>query len=118
MNRVDRILSRDTVLIALSEHIGAPRGVSAAELVREITGSTLPDVAAERYLREIIVSLRLDGFHVCAHPARGYFMAADIDELNQTCRFLFDRSMTSLKQVAAMKRVALPDLEGQLRLRV
>jgi hypothetical protein len=30
--------------------------------------------------------------------------------------FLYHRAMTSLKQVAAMKRVSLPDFRGQLNL--
>ena len=111
-------VSPAAVLGALMRHIGAARGATATAIVREITGETVSNAAAERQLREVIVRLRLDGHHVCAHPRHGYFIAANPDELNQTCRFLYARSMTSLRQVAAMKRVSLPDLEGQLRLRM
>jgi hypothetical protein len=33
-----------------------------------------------------------------------------------TCNFLYDRAMTSLRQIATMRRVSLPDLRGQLHL--
>lgn len=110
------LITRHSLLAVLSRHIGAANGVSATRLVAEITGVAVRDAACERYLREIIVKLRLDGYHVCAWPEAGYFMAADEEELNRQCYWLHDRAMTSLLQVAAMKRVALPDLRGQLRL--
>jgi hypothetical protein len=53
---------------------------------------------------------------VCGHPSTGYHLAGTAAELDRTCEFLFGRSMTSLKQVSAMKRVTLPDLRGQLGL--
>ena len=55
--------------------------------------------------------------HICAHPGTGYFMAETPEELNETCKFLVDRSMTTLTQVSRMKRIALPDLHGQLHLK-
>jgi len=110
-----RPITPDTVLAALSRHIGAVNGVRADELVGEITGhaSTPRD---ERDLRDMIVKLRNDGHHICAHPGGGYYLAATDAELDATCSFLFERAMTTLKQIAAMKRVSLPDLRGQLHL--
>lgn len=102
------------VLGALSRHIGAANGVTGERLVSEILGR--PDAVAERHLREVVVRLRLEGQHVCAHPLRGYFMAETAEELDATCVFLYDRAMTTLTQIAAMKRVSLPDLRGQLHL--
>ena len=46
----------------------------------------------------------------------GCFLAETPEELNATCEFLYSRAMTSLTQVARMKRKALPDLRGQLGL--
>jgi hypothetical protein len=43
-------------------------------------------------------------------------LASTSAELDSTCEFLFGRSMTSLRQVSAMRRVTLPDLRGQLGL--
>lgn len=114
MTAADR-LTADNVLAALSRHIGRGRGITVSALVYEVTGRE-SDPSAERTVREIIVELRLAGHHVCGHPKNGYYIAADAAELDATCRFLVDRSMTSLRQVSAMRRVATPDLYGQLRL--
>lgn len=110
------LFKKDDVLTALRHHIGQDHGATAASLVAEITKSFGHDPVGERLLRAHVTSLREEGHHICAHPARGYFIAENEEELNATCEYLHDRAMTSLKQVAAMKRVSLPDLRGQLHL--
>lgn len=107
-------LTTAAVLQALSRHIGAENGIRGDRLVVEILGRA--DPIAERELRRIVKELRLEGHHVCATPEDGYFMAATSEELDETCLFLHERAMTTLKQIAAMKRVSLPDLKGQLHL--
>jgi len=106
------------LLDVLSRHIGATRGVHIDALVAEIwpvlAGADHP--AAARKVRELIVALRLEGHHICAHPSTGYYVAETAEELDRTCLFLYDRAMSSLEQIAAMKRISLPDLRGQLRL--
>ena len=114
-------IRRHTVLSVLSHHIGRGTGIGIAELTRECMNAQhfygIPDEARKRRVRKLIEELRREGHHICATPADGYFIAACTEELQQTCMFLYQRSMTSLTQVAAMKRVSLPDLEGQLKLR-
>ncbi len=110
------MFSSAQLLEALRKHIGAARGASADLLVAEITGSHLPDPAAERHLRKLVKELRLQGHHICAHPQTGYHMAANERELNATCEFLYERALASLTQIARMNNVSLPDLRGQLRL--
>jgi hypothetical protein len=114
MTAVDR-LTPDRLLAALSRHVGRERGITIGNLVFEATGRA-PDTATERRARELIVELRMTGQHICGHPSSGYWIAASADELDAACTFLVDRAMTSLRQVAAMRRVSLPDLYGQLRL--
>lgn len=109
-------MTKGDVLQALSRHIGASQGVTARDLVIEITGQTAANLCDQRHLRRIITELRMEGHHICAHPATGYFIARDEAELNQTCVFLYERAMASLAQVSRMKRTSLPDLRGQLRL--
>lgn len=104
------------VLTELSHHIGRDNGIHVRELVRRITGQIEAFEPLERKVREVVVELRMQGHHICAHPAHGYFMAVDAQELNETCHFLYERAMTSLSQVARMKQVSLPDLRGQLHL--
>lgn len=108
-------MTTDQVLAALRWHVGAAYGITARRLAEKVTGEPAND-RTERGLRKIIEQLRRDGHHVCGHPAHGYYLAANTAELDQTCLFLTDRAMTSLSQVAAMKRVALPDLHKQLKL--
>ena len=93
---------------------GASNGISARALVRVLCGQE--NSAGERRLRAVIEALRLQGHPVCATPDTGNFMAANEDELTATLAFLYRRAMTSLRQVAGVRRVALPNLAGQLRL--
>lgn len=107
-------ITPDSVLATLRHCVGQANGQTAREIVLRVTGKR--SAACERRLRKVIEALRTAGHPVCGHPARGYYIAATDAELDHTCEFLFHRSMTSLKQVSAMRRVTLPDLRGQLGL--
>lgn len=107
-------LTRHTVLWALAMHCGETNGVRGCDLVREICGATSPGL--ERQLRACIEALRLDGQHVCGHPASGYYLAETAEELDRTCQYLHDRAIKSIRQIARMRKVAEPDLRGQLRM--
>lgn len=111
-------ITADRLLQVLSAHIGAESGIGITELAARCDRDWMdkPTKAMERHLRKLIEQLRMQGHHICAHPATGYYMAASPEELERTCLFLYDRAMTTIKQVAAMKRVSLPDLRGQLNL--
>lgn len=116
------IISAQKLLAVLSAHIGANAAVRPDELVRRICKITAVDPmpheqpGLQRQVREVVVQLRMEGHHICAHPSSGYYMAATAEELDDCCKFLYERAITSLAQVAAMKRVSLPDLRGQLHL--
>lgn len=108
-------ITTHTVLGGLMRHIGRANGIHARHLVERLAGDTA-GAAGERLLREVITQLRLEGVHVCGRPETGYYLAATAEELTETCSFLFNRAMASLQQVAAMRRISLPDLRGQLHL--
>lgn len=108
-------MHKDDVLAVLQRHIGAGRGVHIGPLVHEITGSAGADL--ERRVRDLGVELRMEGYCVCAEPAVGYYLAANAEELDRSCRFLVDRAMTSLSQVSRMKKIAAPDLYQQLKIK-
>jgi hypothetical protein len=108
-------ITRDALLVALRHHIGRRNGVTVTALAREILG-TEPTRGAERLVRTLVVELRREGHHVCAHPASGYYLAETPEELADCIAFLRERAMSSLEQIAAMKHVSLPDLFGQLHL--
>lgn len=108
-------ITPDTVLAALSRRIGPANGATVRQLASEVLG-TPSDAGDERLLRQVIVKLRRDGHPICATPDEGYHHAANADDLQRTCLHLTRRAVSSLEQVAAMKRLALPDLYGQLGL--
>jgi len=112
-----REINRDSVLNELSGHIGRGRGIKCEDLARAILWRT-PREADKRRLRHVIEELRREGQHICGTPRDGYFIAETEDELNETCKFLADRALTSLTQAARMKKLAVPDIHGQLRLKV
>ena len=109
-----REITPETVLAALQGRIGRASGLTAEELAHAITGTH--GAGDLRRLRTVVEQLRRDGHAVCATPRHGYYLAANAADLDETCAFLLDRAMTTLRQIAAMKRVAMPDLRGQLGL--
>jgi hypothetical protein len=110
----DRELTPSLVLDVLGDHVGAANGITARDLVRKICG--ISTAAGERRLRHAVQALRMAGHRIAGEPKTGYHLAATDAELDDTCAFLYSRAMTSLAQVAALRRVALPDLRGQLRI--
>jgi len=110
-------IDRAAVLHSLSRHIGKTSGVTAKELVADITWQAASEAECRR-LRQVIESLRREGQHICGHPSSGYFIASNEAELNESCLFLYNRAMTSLSQISAMKKISLPDIAGQLRLNI
>jgi hypothetical protein len=118
MHALDRQIIEEITPQAVLDALprGAANGVSVAELVRAVTGDAFPNAGAERHMRHVIVALCDAGHPVCAMPNSGYFLAANDSELDAACEFLYSRAMTSLRRIAALKRVALPNLRGQLRL--
>jgi len=110
-------ICKDSVLAELSAHIGAIRGINGKDLVAQIVWR-VPTQNECRQLRHIIEELRHEGHHICGTPAQGYFIAANEAELNQTCEFLLHRAMTTLTQISKMKKASLPDIRGQLGLKI
>ena len=110
------MFNKDDLLHALQSHIGKDNGASVSQLVIGITHGIGPDPIAERRVRKLVQELRMEGHHICAMPETGYFIAANDQELNDTCEHLLERAMSSLSQVSRMKNVSLPDLRGQLNL--
>ena len=92
-----------------SWHHGQENGISAARLAGQL-GMT------EREVRRAVAYLREEGSPICAHPKRGYFYPATREEMEETLDFLHKRSLHSLRLESQMRRIALPELMGQLQL--
>lgn len=108
-------ISTLTVQVILSLHIGKKNGICAKALADTCLGKAASQ-ADLRHLRKVIQELREQGQHICAHPSTGYFIAATAEELDDTCEYLYERVLCSLKQISRMKKVSIPDIRGQLRL--
>lgn len=93
----------------LAKHRGRDHGISVAEL-SVVTG------LSARTLREAISELRTRGHAIVGTPETGYYIAQTPDEVQECCRFLRARAMHSLTIEARLRRLALPELLGQLAL--
>ncbi len=98
------------LLAALTGHIGRDKGIAARHLAAMID-------APVRRVRALVTELRLEGEAVCGHPSTGYYMAATAEEVEETCQFLRARAMHSLVLESRLRKLPLPDLVGQLKLR-
>lgn len=119
-------LSPEHVLGSLGR--GRANGLSVHELVCKIRHQLYfpgmpappqparPNLADQRKVRELVEQLRREGHPICATPRDGYFLANTAEELDETCRFLRERALTSLVQIAQLRRKPLPELMGQLAL--
>jgi hypothetical protein len=114
-SRVD--INKQQVLTELERHVGRENGIHVRDLVAQITNSVLHADATERKVRDLVAELRAEGQRICAHPASGYYIAANNRELDDTCRFLLERATTSVNQIAAMKGCFAPDLYASLGLK-
>lgn len=101
---------KTAVLDALRSHIGAASGVTAKDLAAAAGVSV-------REVRHQVSALREDGIAVCGHPKTGYYIAANAEELEETCEYLRSRAMHSLHLISRMTRIPMPDLVGQLKLK-
>ena len=107
------LINRASVLRELG--VGREQAKSSAHIVFKICG--LYECASHhRRLREVVNKLRKEGNQICSSSSGGYFIAKSEDELRECCEFLHARAMDSLEQIAAMKRVAVPNLRKQLKL--
>ena len=104
------------VLSALGNHVGKARGIHVRDLVMQITGELVGGEGQERSLRKLVTELRLEGHAICAHPASGYFMAETAEELDETCRFLRSRALSSLRAEGRLRSISLAELLGQFPL--
>ena len=101
---------RARVLAALTIRPGKANGIAGADLALVLD-------LKEREIRHAISDLRMEGVAVCGHPRTGYYIAANPEELEETCSFLRDRALHSLTLESKLRHVPLPELLGQLRLK-
>lgn len=99
--------SKHDLFSILSLRVGAHNGVSVSALARQLD-------TTERQVRSLVSDLRMDGIAVCGTPKSGYYIAANAEELEETCEFLRHRALTSLQLESRLRNIPMPDLLGQL----
>ena len=90
-----------------ARHSGREKGITARRLAR-LAGVT------ERTLRLLISAARDEGIAIAGTPSTGYYIATEPQEVEECCRFLRARAMHSLVIEARLRKVAMPELLGQL----
>ena len=95
------------LLTVLSHHIGKGNGISVMRLHQQT--SIIP-----RGIRTLVSELREEGHAICGTPKDGYYIAANAEELEETCRFIRRRSMHGLRMESQMRKIPMADLLGQL----
>lgn len=113
-------ITPDDVLAVIGR--GRANGMTACDLRNAVANrqrallSVAATASSTRKVREAVEALRRAGHPVCATPEDGYYLAGTDEELSSTIAFLRSRAMTSLVQIAQLRRVSLPTLMGQLQL--
>ena len=102
-------MTTDRLLAILQHHVGKGHGISVKQLAGMLN-------VPERKVRDFVSDARRSGHAVCGEPGTGYYLAANQEELEETCQFLQHRALTSLALVAALRRVPLSALMGQMKL--
>lgn len=90
--------------------------ISQAKVATGAPGWSSWNDAAQRQVRKAVEALRREGKPICATPEGGYYLAESEAELSETIAFLRSRAMTSLTQIARLRRVSLPVLMGQMQI--
>lgn len=95
------------LLAVLARHVGRGNGITVHTLADQLD-------TTERQVRSLVSELRMAGHAVCGHPRDGYYIAANAEEMEETCQFLRNRAMHSLQIESRLRNIPMPDLLGQL----
>ncbi len=91
-----------------------------AALFTEVYGAPPRNtITGTRRLREIITRLRAQGVPICSvadTEGGGYYLPAAGSEMEAYCGRLRSQALKKLTQEAVLRRVALPELLGQIQL--
>lgn len=102
-------MNQAQLLNLLARHQGRAAGIKARDLAAQAGISP-------RRLRALISQAREEGIAICGTPSTGYYVPQTPEELAESCAYLEHRALHSLRLLSRMKKVALPELLGQLKL--
>lgn len=101
--------------------VGPGKKVSMGELYKQVFQEDYSDrINGTKMLRVLIDELQsVEGLRICSSQSRtngGYFLAQTSIDLNRYCDVLTHTALKKLEKVAKLRRMALPELLGQMSL--
>lgn len=94
----------------MQNHIGKANAINGEDLAQML--GTSP-----REMRKMTDAVIDDGVTLCSHPANGYWIAENAQELEATCQFHRTRALHELAKEAKLRKMPMQDLLGQLHLK-
>lgn len=109
--------TKSKLLMVLTQHVGRSARISERELFQKVYGE-IGDHDVRRPLRSLINRLRRAGTPIVSSneaDGGGYWIASAGSELADYCGRLRGRAMRILRQEADLRKMALPELLGQIQ---
>ena len=106
----------------MPHHIGRQRAIGMGELFEDVFGRPWQNrINDTRALRHLITEARREGDPICSDTSSsggGYFYAAASSELEEFCALFRRRAIRSLMTESRIRKISLPELLGQMQLRL
>jgi len=107
-------------LTALADHMGEVNTIGMAELYEAVFEKEWSNrINDTRRLRSVITSMRSEGIPICSVSTSnggGYYLASAGSELTDYLRRAEHRALKILARNARIKKIALPEYLGQMKL--
>lgn len=108
------------LLAILTRHVGEEKAIGMGELYSQVFGEPWSHrINDTRKLRRLITELRYDGSLIGETRAKtggGYYLARSVFEMGEFVRRRKREALRKLAMIAAMQRIGLPELLGQMQL--
>lgn len=116
--KLDRARLKQRLLLLLSEHTSREDCISMTALVPAVLGDyVVPNRRYDqsRIIRSLVSQCRREGSPICIRHGKygGYYLATDPQELESTAQWFRKRAMSSLKQEALLRGMAIHELVEQ-----
>lgn len=95
-------LTAQAVKDELKKRVGSRYAIQAPELAAQIL-KRIPTEADTRNVRRLVKQLRLAGEPICSHSNRGYWWAANPEELEVACEFLRGSCLCSISRLMSLR---------------
>ena len=118
--REERLIYENRLLTELYKHPGPSRKIGMGELYKVVFQKSWNNrINDTRPLRRLIKKLTKQGVRIassCSNTDGGYWLMTSASELDEKCQRLTSEGMKKLEEVSILRRIAMPELMGQLTL--